>query len=25
LSEYAEEYLSDSDVLLDRCFDNADG
>ena len=25
LSEYAEEYLSDSDVLLDMCFDNADG
>lgn len=25
LSEYAEEYLNDSDVLLDMCFDNADG
>ena len=25
LSDYAEEYLSDSDVLLDMCFDNADG
>ena len=25
LSEYAEEYLSDSDVLLDMCFDNANG
>ena len=25
LSEYAEEYLSDSDVLLDICFDNANG
>ena len=25
LNEYAEEYLSDSDVMLDKCFDNADG
>ena len=25
LSEYAEEYLSDSDVLLDMCFDKANG
>ena len=25
LSEYAEEYLSDSDVLLDMCFDNVEG
>ena len=25
LSEYAEEYLNDSDVLLDMCFDKADG
>ena len=25
LSEYAEEYLSDSDILLDICFDNANG
>lgn len=23
LSEYAEEYLKDSDILLERCFDNA--
>ena len=25
LSEYAEEYISDSDVLLDMCFDKANG
>ena len=25
LSEYAEEYLSDSDILLDMCFDKANG